>query len=198
MTSSPKSLRLGRFRTVARDILMRDREARRLRLAVDTSGAIARALERAYQDGRKDAEAGPAEMPAPQPRALQWAEIPRRAADLLEAALPSSEYDRATRTATLDLARETGLFLAVGTGPNARYRVARAGPRWKGQVYLQEGTYSPRFFQTLLRMDLVAAGALPDGQRTLVPTSMAISAFIEETERLASTAGYRFKLIPPP
>ncbi len=198
MTSSPKSLRLGRFRAVARDILMRDREARQLRRAVDTGGSIARALERAYQDGRKDAEAGPAGLPAPQPRALQWAEIPRRAADLLEAALPRSEYDRATRTATLDLARETGLFLAVGTGPDARYRVARAGPAWKGQVYLQEGSYSPRFFQILLRMDLVAGGALPDGQRTLAPTSMAISAFIEETERLARQAGYRFKLIPPP
>jgi len=198
MTPTGKPLRLGRFRAVARDILMRDREARQLRRAVDTSGVIARALERAYQDGLKDAEAGPAGLPAPQPRALQWAEIPRRAADLLEAALPSSEYDRATRTATLDLARETGLFLAVGTGPNARYRVARAGPRWKGQVYLQEGTYSPRFFQILLRMDLVAAGTLPDGQRTLLPTSMAISAFIDETDRLARQAGYRFKLIPPP
>jgi len=116
----------------------------------------------------------------------------------LQTATSCEGKGRATRTATLDLARETGLFLAVGTGPDARYRVARAGPRWKGQLYLQEGTYSPRFFQILLRMDLVAAGALPDGQRTLVPTSMAISAFIEETERLASTAGYRFKLIPPP
>jgi len=153
MTSPDKSLRLGRFRAVARDILMRDREAKRLRWAVNTSGSIARALERAYQEGRKDAEAGPADLPAPQPRALQWAEIPRRAADLLEAALPSSKYDSATKTATLDLAQETGLFLAVGTGPDARYRVAWAGPRWKGQLYLQEGTYSPRFFQTLLRMD---------------------------------------------
>ncbi len=198
MTLTGKSLRLGRFRAVARDIVMHDREARRLRMAVDTSGAIARALERAYQDGLKDAEAGPAELPAPQPRALQWAEIPRRAADLLEAALPRSEYDRATGTATLDLAQETGLFLAAGTGPDTRYRVARVGPAWKGQVYLQERSYSPRFFQILLRMDLVAGSALPDGQRTLVPTSMALSAFIEETERLARKAGYRFKLISPP
>jgi len=198
MTPTGKPLRLGRFRAVARDILMRDREARQLRMAVDTSGAIARALERAYQDGRKDAEAGPAGLPAPQPRALQWAEIPRRAADLLEAALPHSEYDRATGTATLDLARETGLFLAAGTGPDARYRVVRAGPAWKSQVYLEEGSYSPRFFQILLRMDLVAAGTLPDGQRTLAPTSKAISAFIEETERLARHAGYCFKLISPP
>jgi len=197
MTSTDKSLRLGQFRAVARDILTCDREAKRQRWAVDTSGSIARALERAYQEGRKDAEVGQADLPTPQPRALQWAEIPRRAADLLEAALPRSEYDHATRTATLDLAQETGLFLAVGTGPDARYRVAWAGPRWKGQLYLQEGTYSPRFFQILLRMDLVAAGALPDGQRTLVPASMAISAFIEETERLARTAGYRFKLILP-
>jgi len=198
MTPTGKSLRLGRFRAVARDILMCDREARRLRMAADTSGAIARALERAYQDGLKDAVAGPAELSASQPRALQWAEIPRRAADLLEAALPRSEYDRATGTATLDLARETGLFLAAGSGPDARYRVARAGPAWKGQVYLQERSYSPRFFQILLRMDLVTGSALPDGQRMLVPTSIALSAFIEETERLARKAGYRFKLISPP
>lgn len=197
MTSSPKSLRLGRFRAVARDILMSDREARRLRMAVDTSGSIVRALERAYQEGLKDAEAGP-ELPAPQPRGLQWAEIPRRAADLLEAALPGSEYDHATKTATLDLARETGLFLAVGTGLDTRYRVVRVGPRWKGQVYMQEQTYSPRFFQILLRMDLVTASTLPDGQGTLLPTPAAISAFIDETERLARKAGYRFKLVLPP
>ena len=148
MTPSPRSLRLGRFRAVARDILMGDREARRLRLAVDTGGSIVRALERAYQESLKDAEAGP-ELPAAQPRALQWAEIPRRAADLLEAALPDCEYDHTTKTATLDLAQETGLFLAVGTGPDTRYRVVRAGPRWKDQVYMQEQTYSPRFFQSL-------------------------------------------------
>jgi len=102
---------------------------------------------------------------------------------------------RAARTTTLDLARETGLFLAVETGPDARYRVARAGPRWKAQLYLQDGTCSPQFFQIVLRMNPVAVGALPDGQRTLVLTSMAISAFIEETGRLAREAGVRFKLI---
>ena len=197
MTPTRKSIRLGQFRAVARDILMSDREARRLRMAADTGGSIVRALERAYQEGLKDAEAGP-EPPAAQPRALQWAEIPRRAADLLEAALPGCEYDHAARTATLDLARETGLFLAVGTGLDTRYRVVRAGPRWKGQVYMQEQTYSPRFFQILLRMELVTAGTLPDGQGTLLPTPAAISAFIDETERLARKAGYRFKLVLPP
>ena len=197
MTPTRKSLRLGRFRAVARDILMSDREARRLRMAADTGGSIVRAMERAYQEGLKDAEAGP-ELPAAQPRALQWAEIPRRAADLLEAALPHSEYDQATGTATLDLARETGLFLAIGTGSDARYRVVRVGPRWRGQVYLQEQTYSPRFFRILLRMDLVIAGILPDGQRTLLPTPAAITAFIDETERLARKAGYRFNLVLPP
>ena len=197
MTPTRKSLRLGRFRAVARDILMSDREARRLRMAADTGGSIVRAMERAYQEGLKDAEAGP-EPPAAPPRALQWAEIPRRAADLLEAALPGYEYDQATKTATLDLARETGLFLAVGTGPDTRYRVVRAGPRWKGQVYMQEQTYSPRFFQILLRMELVTAGTLPDGQRTLLPTPAAITAFIDETEQLARKAGYRFKLVLPP
>ena len=65
-------------------------------------------------------------------------------------------------------------------------------------MYVQEQTYSPRFFQILLRMELVTAGALPDGQRTLLSTSAAISAFIDETERLARKAGYRFKLVLPP
>ena len=63
---------------------------------------------------------------------------------------------------------------------------------------MQEQTYSPRFFQILLRMDLVTAGTLPDGQGTLLPTPAAISAFIDETERLARKAGYRFKLVLPP
>lgn len=166
-------------------------------MAVDTSGSIVRALERAYQEGLKDAEAGP-EPTAAQPRALQWAEIPRRAADLLEAALPGCEYDHASKTATLDLAQETGLFLAVGTGPDTRYRVVRAGPRWEGRVHLQEQTYSPRFFQILLRMELVTAGTLSDSQGTMLPTSAAISAFINETERLTRKAGYRFKLVLPP
>ena len=35
MTPTRKSLRLGRFRAVARDILIGDREARRLRMAAD-------------------------------------------------------------------------------------------------------------------------------------------------------------------
>ena len=162
MTSTRKSLRLGRFRAVARDILMSDREARWMRMAVDTGGLIARALERAYQEGFKDAEA----------------------------ALPGCEYDHAAETATLDLARETVLFVAVGTRLDARYRVVRAGPRWKGRVYVHEQTYSPRYFQILLRMGLVTAGALPNCQRTLLPISMAISAFINETERLARKAVY--------
>jgi len=62
---------------------------------------------------------------------------------------------RAVRAVTLDLARETGVFLAVGSGPDASYRVARAGSRWKGQLYLQEGTCSQRSFQILLQMDLL-------------------------------------------
>ena len=59
MTPTRKSLRLGRFRAVARDILVGDREARRLRMAADTGGSIVRAMERAYQEGLKDARGRP-------------------------------------------------------------------------------------------------------------------------------------------
>lgn len=88
--------------------------------------------------------------------------------------------------------------------PGSRVRAGRPLPRGQGRttleepVGLQEGTYSPRSFQIVLQMDLVAAGALPDGQRTLVSTSMTIFAFIKEPERLARKISYRLQLFPPP
>lgn len=45
--------RKAEFREIARDILFKDREARKFRLKVDTGGAIARAMERVYQTGIK-------------------------------------------------------------------------------------------------------------------------------------------------
>ena len=190
-----RSLRLGQFRATARDILSRDREARRHRVSVDTSGAIARALERAYKDGLEDGQGSPQAASLSVERPLQWVEIPRRAAELLEAALPSASYDRADNTLTLDLDREDGVFVPCGVGSPTRYRVARSGPRWGDRVYVADYTYSDRFFSILLRMGLVEP-VRRDGVGTrLVPTTVAIDSYVEEIRRQAKEYGYHFVLI---
>ena len=77
----PDPLRKARFREVARDIVAKDRYDRRYGLAVDTAGAIARALERAYRQGFTDAQSEPATSEEPLDQsdgAIEWALIPPR------------------------------------------------------------------------------------------------------------------------
>ncbi len=75
------ALRKVRFREAARDIVAKDRHDRRYGFAVDTAGAIARALERAYRQGFAEAHSEP---PAPEEpanksdAAIEWALIPPR------------------------------------------------------------------------------------------------------------------------
>lgn len=79
--SPPDPRRKARFREIARGIVFKDRHNRKCGIAVDTAGAIAQALERAYQDGVRD---GPAPTPLPgQPETgpLEWALIPPRPRD---------------------------------------------------------------------------------------------------------------------
>jgi hypothetical protein len=70
-----------RFREAAREIVAKDRYNRKYGFAVDTAGAVARAMERAYRQGFADAQGEPA-MPAVsdvQPdEAIDWALIPPR------------------------------------------------------------------------------------------------------------------------
>lgn len=74
-------LRKIRFREAARDIVAKDRYDRKYGRAVDTAGAIARAMERAYRQGFGDAQS---ERPAPPSKplaveaALEWVLIPPR------------------------------------------------------------------------------------------------------------------------
>ncbi|MCB8835850.1 hypothetical protein [Aurantimonas sp. VKM B-3413] len=72
--------RKARFREEARDIVAKDRWERKYGRAVDTGGAIARALERAYKQGFSDAQGDPrpafTAIPANGP--LDWALIPPR------------------------------------------------------------------------------------------------------------------------
>ena len=77
-TADPR--RKVRFREAARDIVAKDRYDRRAGLAVDTAGAIARALERAYRQGFEDAQSQTpaAAEPVDAEAALEWALIPPR------------------------------------------------------------------------------------------------------------------------
>jgi hypothetical protein len=73
--------RTAKFREEARQILSKDRHDRKHRYKVDTGGAIARALERAYQLGFADARNGDATSP-PQDGSndvQEWTLIPPRA-----------------------------------------------------------------------------------------------------------------------
>ncbi len=72
--------RKARFREEARGIVFKDRDHRKYGRAVDTAGAIARALECAYREGFAAAD-GPAPKAPVQPRPdgpLDWALIPPR------------------------------------------------------------------------------------------------------------------------
>ena len=60
--------RKARFREEARGIVFKDRDDRKYGRAVDTAGAIARALERAYRQGFADAQDDPAPKTSVQPR----------------------------------------------------------------------------------------------------------------------------------
>lgn len=70
-----------RFREAAREIVAKDRQDRKYGLAVDTAGAIARAMERAYRQGFANAQC---ERPttvgglAQNGEAVAWALIPPR------------------------------------------------------------------------------------------------------------------------
>ena len=74
-------IRKARFREAARAIVAKDRHDRKYGFPVDTAGAVARAMERAYREGFADAQ-GELPMPSPgdaQPdEAIDWALIPPR------------------------------------------------------------------------------------------------------------------------
>ncbi|WP_287235984.1 hypothetical protein [Mesorhizobium sp.] len=73
--------RKARFRKMARDIVAKDRHDRKYGMAVDTAGAIARALEKAYRQGFEDNRVGrpsQSQEPAAQDGPLDWALIPPR------------------------------------------------------------------------------------------------------------------------
>lgn len=77
----PDGLRKVRFREAAREIVAKDRYDRKHGMPVDTAGAIARALERAYRQGFLDAQGGspgPTENEGHPGKEIEWALIPPR------------------------------------------------------------------------------------------------------------------------
>src|SRR3546814_17675698 len=81
MTGAPGRLRpdprrKARFREIARGIVAKDRYNRKYGIAVDTAGAIAQALERAYRDGVRDDPAAAFQAPEQDDAGpLEWALI---------------------------------------------------------------------------------------------------------------------------
>jgi len=76
-TNDPR--RKVRFKELAREIVAKDRYNRRYRLAVDTAGGIAQALERAYREGFADGKNGPPPVVEPaEDGPVEWAMIPPR------------------------------------------------------------------------------------------------------------------------
>ncbi len=81
--------RTAAFREAARAIVFKDRDDRRAGFGVDTAGAIARALERAYAQGFVDAQALPSPVAEPFEAAaagdaagpVEWVLIPPRSRD---------------------------------------------------------------------------------------------------------------------
>jgi hypothetical protein len=70
-----------RFREAAREIVAKDRYDRKYGRAVDTAGAIARAMDRAYRQGFEDAQSErpvPSRKPADAGGSLDWVLIPPR------------------------------------------------------------------------------------------------------------------------
>src|SRR3546814_19103268 len=82
MTGAPGRLRpdprrKARFREIARGIVAKDRYNRKYGIAVDTAGAIAQALERAYRDGVRDDPAAAFQAPEQADAGpLEWALLP--------------------------------------------------------------------------------------------------------------------------
>jgi hypothetical protein len=78
----PDPRRKARFREIARAILAKDRSDRKYGLTVDTAGAIAQALERAYRDGVRDGPAAQSTVPEQSDTGpVEWALIPPRPRD---------------------------------------------------------------------------------------------------------------------
>jgi hypothetical protein len=74
-------IRKARFREAAREIVAKDRHDRKYGSSVDTAGAVARAMERAYREGFADAQREPHIPSAGEVRTgetIDWALIPPR------------------------------------------------------------------------------------------------------------------------
>lgn len=72
-----KQHRCAEFKEISRNIVWNDREKRKYGYSVDTAGAITRALEKAYQRGRKEERDGEPSYPDQIPGSpIEWKLIP--------------------------------------------------------------------------------------------------------------------------
>lgn len=86
------SIRKGEFREVAREIVAKDRDARKYGYQIDTGGSITRAMERAYKLGLSHG-LNPDQIPPPPPledqnAPISWNTIPPK---------PRNQFERISR-----------------------------------------------------------------------------------------------------
>ena len=150
--------RAASFREAARGIVHKDRNDRRSGFSVDTAGAIARALERAYAQGFADAQAPPPVPVLPEAAAgiaaatepVEWVLIPPRPRDAFwTICLFTIGRDAA---AAADEAGHLHL-VATSSGKPGWQLVSRHG---------LEKPYSDGTLQPLVRLGLLDAVQVPD------------------------------------
>jgi len=105
----PDPRRKARFREIARGIVAKDRYNRKYGIAVDTAGAIAQALERAYRDGVRDDPAAAVQAPEQDDAGpLEWALIPPRPRDAFWSICLGCHFALSRNRPPFDLHRRLG------------------------------------------------------------------------------------------
>lgn len=169
-TSRPTPKMRALFREMARDIVARDRSARKQGLTQNTIGEIERAMAKAYVFGQQALLDVRMSLP-PAPGALvEWLEIPPRARDTLSfmTLFFSQRWSAALSTATSARDKapdEIETFIEDG---RKRWAIVRDGKRSDRSV--ADGSVAP-----LIRLGLLAASPDRDDRYILTPDGIAIA-----------------------
>ena len=153
--------RTAAFREAARDIVHKDRYDRRASMSVDTAGAIARALERAYVQGFVDAQA-PATATVENPSVADGDSIAGSGKPVEWILIPPRPRDAFWTICLVALGRETPIP-EKASGHLVAAQMPSGRPGW--QLVLRDGLEKPFGHATilpLLRLGLLDPQYEPD------------------------------------
>jgi hypothetical protein len=156
------------FREVARDIVARDREARKRGLTQNTIGEIERAMVKAYVCGQEALLDDRLSLRRPPDAPIDWLEIPPRARETLS--MMTICYSQHWPTATRDTAKanqENPAEIEMFTdGGRKRWAIVRGEQRTDRSM--ADGSVGP-----LIRLGLLAATPERDDRYALTPEGIA-------------------------